>query len=290
MGFRFDTGEEANEKDFRRASKEPGGRLAYLSRFPEAIKWIAKPNRIEQLTALGAIDFNGFKMPTYIRMNIIELIGKLDDEIALQLARSTSDIFPNLSLYSEKIQRQAVERSPQRIKSLAFPSEKVQLICATYGRCNALEWMSHLKPSEKVLIRAIQTDGSNIRNIKNPTRAMMEKAVRKNAENLQHIDSPPDDIIRMAISKSGMAIEYVPNPSDELQRLAVSKCAQAVIVIDNPLEELQVAAVRKSPSVIRRIKNPCEDAMWEALRLKPKLIRDMKYATPEMRSFVALIT
>ena len=288
MGMRFDTAEAATRKDFDRASKVPGGRLAYLSRFPEAIQWIEDPTLLEQLVAIGTVTLSCISDSKRLNVHAFTLIKVLHPDLVTWIARHTKIHIPNLDQYPEKIKQMAVEYYPDRIATLTDPSEKIMMICVTrYNASMAL--LEKFQPTDKVVMRAIRTRGEAIGYIKNPTMEMMELAVRKNSENLSLIDNPPDSIIRLAVRKSGMAIEYVKNPSEELQRLAVSKSAQAITVIDNPLPELQVQAVTKSPNIIRLIKNPCEEAMWVALGKKPKLIREMKYATPEMHGYAKMV-
>ena len=288
MGMRFDTAEAATRKDFDRASKVPGGRLAYLSRFPEAIQWIQKPSVLEQCVALRIVIKSGYYSEIRFSTVVLELIGELDETVAKHVVCSSLMMIPNLDQYSERNQRIAVSRLPARIESMTNPSEKVMLECVQTFR-GSLAFLSKFQVSERVLMRAITTDSSAIGMVDNPSHALMVKAVRKNGDNLRLIKNPPQDIIEMAVRKSGMAIEYVKNPSEELQRLAVSKSAQAITVIDNPLPELQVQAVTKSPNIIRLIKNPCEEAMWVALGKKPKLIKEMKYATPEMHGYAKMV-
>jgi hypothetical protein len=288
MGFRVNI-DEMSEKAFKHVSKEPGGRLAYLNRFPEAIQWIENPSQVEQAVALGMLDDKGFIVPAF-GLNIesvVKHIGLLDPDIAFIVCGTTQEI-PNLHLYSPAIQKRALERVPGRIKQLPNPPESLRLMVAS--RCaSAPEVMKHLEWSEAVKMRMVQTHGENIGWIENPSFELMKKAVRKNGDHLELIDNPPDEIIEIAIRRSGMAIQYVKNPSEKLQRLAIAKCAQAISVIDNPLEELQIAAVTKSPNLICRMKNPCEEAMWVALNKKPKLIKGMKHATPEMETYAALV-
>lgn len=287
MGFRVDTGEDANEKDFIRVSKEPGGRLAYLRRFPTALLWIDKPSLLEQMVAIGMINEHGHNRQNF-RLSVMNFV-KLDDEIVLNVISASNQDIPNLEWYSDKIICKAIERNSGRFKSLSSPSEKVMM---TYANQRWIDMALLIKrnPSEKVLMRAIISNAANIAYIPNPSFALMEKAVRKNGDCLQHIQNPPEEIVRIAVSKSGMAIAHVKNPSEELQRLAVSRSANAITVIDNPIPELQIAAVDKSPNVIRLIKNPDEDAMWKALQQKPKLISSIKNATPEMESFAQIVS
>lgn len=291
MGFRVGVCSEASQKDFDRVSKEPGGRLAYLRRFPEALLWIENPSLLEQSVALGLITEHGISSnlsASRARFNILSLI-KVDDEVILHLMRCSKEDIPNLGQYSDKIICKAIESVPHRLQHVKSPSERVLMVYASNRWIDMSLILKH-DPSPKVLMRAIMSDGSRISYIKNPSHELMMKAVRKNGDNLRYISNPPEDIIRMAVSKCGMAIAHVKNPSEELQRLAVSKSAQAITVIDNPIPELQIAAVEKSPNIIRQIKNPDEDAMWKALQHKPKLIAQIKNATPEMESFAQIVS
>jgi hypothetical protein len=288
MGFRVNLDEEASRRDFDRVSLRPGGRLAYLARFPEAIEWIENPTLIEQLVVLKKVTRRGWSTDWTTNPYTIKSIGVLHPELVSRLVKSSVADIPNLEQYPEKVQRDAVQRRPSRIKSLTNPSEATMMICASHHQAD-LSMLAKFKPNDRILLRAIKTRGEAIGYIEKPTLPMMELAVRKNSDHLDLIEDPPESIIRLAISRSGMAIQYVKNPSDELQHLAVSKCAQAITVINNPLPELQVQAVTKSPNMIRLIKDPCEEAMWVALGKKPKLIKDMKYATPEMHGYAKMV-
>lgn len=288
MGFRVDTAEEANQKDFDRVSKAPGGTLAYLTRFPEALAFIPKPSLIEQMVAVGMVTQAGRVRPSHYR-TIAMTFTKFNEDIVFSIAASTNQEIPNLSWYSDRVICRAIEREPNRFKTIPKPSEKVLRCYASQRHFDGMLIMKH-NPSPQVLMRMIMTNPASIKYMPNPTREMMMKVVRKNGTNIQYLTNPPDDIVWEAVRKCGMAIEFVKNPSEELQRLAVSRAAQAITVIDNPIPELQIAAVEKSPNVIRLIKNPDEEAMWKALQQKPKLIASIKQATPEMESFAQIVS
>lgn len=160
---------------------------------------------------------------------------------------------------------------------MAIPKElesKNKIIVLQYIRDNLLQFtQNQLKIVKDVILKFDLEPGewSYILLFNNPLGKFKEiqlRAVEKDGTLLREISNPSEDVKLWAIQNDqlGNTIRYVDNPSEKLQMIAFENHENAFTLMDNPTEKVQLMAVTQNPHLIEHIKNPSREVQLAALK------------------------
>ena len=148
--------------------------------------------------------------------------------------------------------------------------------------------------NDKMIQSLIESSGSIIQFIVNPSEELQLVAVKQKGGAIEHIKNPSEQVQLAAVNKSGNEIEYIINkgivPSEQVQLAAVNQNAHYVEYIIKkgiePSEEVQLAAVKQNPYVIHHIQNPSEQVQLAAVKQYPYAIQGIKNPYPSVINYV----
>ena len=76
-------------------------------------------------------------------------------------------------------------------------------------------------PSNKLIVRAIKSDGKLLQFIENPSEEVQLAAVKGEGELIRHIKDPSIRVQKAAILQNPYSIEFIKNPSEEIKNYAL---------------------------------------------------------------------
>ena len=153
---------------------------------------------------------------------------------------------------SDKVFLAVMEKSKNAdfFPSIKKPSDKVILAALDFNP-NYLGDVE--KPSKKVIDFAMKKDPQVFRFVEHPSDALVKAAIEADATNIQHIDNPTEKQKEMAIKKDPETIEYWADASEKLQMLAMKIDPKVIRFIEEPSPKLIIAAAKKDKSVLKHL-------------------------------------
>lgn len=184
----------------------------------------------------------------------------------------------SLNQATEEQQIRAVSDNPKLIKSIANPSDAVQIAAIKRGDQWVLQDILEkgIVPSDDVQLAAVKRYGER------SLHSLFSKGIK-----------PSDAVITAAVEQNGNAIEQVLayrkkhniNVDDKLLLTALTSdviyepyhLADAIIKSGIPLsEEMQIKLIELEPFIIEEIPNPSENVSIAAVKIKPYVLNHIK--------------
>lgn len=172
------------------------------------------------------------------------------------------------------LQFEAVTRNWRAIEFIRHADVDLQMMAIEKDPVNAFRRIRNIHPEAKVKACAVR--GMNLKEFKNPTRAMIYAAVTNDGNAIVYAQEQTEELQLIALRSAPMSFHYFTRPSKTVRKIAIERYPENIQYIRNPTTVEQLYVMNKNHYLIRSIHRPCTEALVIAVSKEPSYYLKLK--------------